>query len=379
MKPIQSHTSMKKFLPFLAALFLATVSWGQTGNGVLLLSDAEFTFTPTTVDSSMTLELTGKNDLSIPQAIYLGGLDAPYALSSDSVYVEGDSTFQFSITFTPSAVGSFADTLELTGDVFGEASLALSGDGIQVQLEWTPDTLAFDTTAIGQTNSQTLALSSVGDGAAVISSIEFSNDVFSVASQSLAPAPIYYSISNGDWPSEIFWELRMGEELIASGGAGEFGQWQLSPGDYTFYGFDAYGDGWNGAVAQLINECTGETLISFEVEEGSESTASFNVSSSSWPVLLEIPGNNPNPNPSRLRSRECRTRGRSHDAPHQRPHQRNHRNRPHGSRHHYEVSGDCDITWTLINSPYNLVGDVMIPEDPSTLIQASRLLAMTMI
>ena len=182
MKPIQSHTSMKKFLPFLAALLLTTVSWGQTGNGVLLLSDAEFTFTPTTVDSSMTLELTGKNDLGIPQAIYLGGLDTPYALSSDSVYVEGDSTFQFSITFTPSAVGSFADTLELTGDVFGEASLALSGDGIQVQLEWTPDTLAFDTTAIGQTNSQTLALSSVGDGAAVISSIDFSNDIFSVDS-----------------------------------------------------------------------------------------------------------------------------------------------------------------------------------------------------
>ena len=88
------------------------------------------------MDSSTTLELTGKNDLGIPQAIYLGGLDTPYALSSDSVYVEGDSTFQFSITFTPSAVGSFADTLELTGDVFGEASLALSGDGIQVQLEW---------------------------------------------------------------------------------------------------------------------------------------------------------------------------------------------------------------------------------------------------
>ena len=174
---------MKKFLPFLASLMLASVSWGQTGNGVILLTDASYAFTPTTVDSSATFNLSVQNDVAIAQTVFFGGLDAPFSLSSTApVEIAGDSSLDFSITFTPSAIGSFTDTLEVIGDVFGSASLIVSGDGIQVQLEWTPDTLAFDTTAIGQTNSQILALSSVGDGAAVISSIDFSNDIFSVDS-----------------------------------------------------------------------------------------------------------------------------------------------------------------------------------------------------
>ena len=354
---------MKKFLPFLASLLLASVSWGQTGNGVILLTDASYAFTPTTVDSSATFNLSVQNDVAIAQTVFFGGLDAPFSLSSTApVEIAGDSSLDFSITFTPSAIGSFTDTLEVIGDVFGSASLIVSGDGIQVQLEWTPDTLAFDTTAIGQTNSQILALSSVGDGAAVISAIEFSNDVFSVASQSLAAAPISYSISNGDWPSEVFWELRLGEELIASGGAGEFGQWQLSPGDYTFYGFDAYGDGWNGAVAQLINECTGEDLISFEVEEGSESTASFNVSSSACPVLLEIP---------EATTQEIQVVYSPENAGLAEGVMTLHTNDPNNATIEIaltavgisEVSGEvCDINWTLINSPYTLSATWWFPE-----------------
>ena len=174
---------MKKFLPFLASMLLASVSWGQTGNGVVLLTDASYTFTPTTVDSSATFNLSLKNDVGIAQTVFFGGLDAPFQLSNDGpIEVASQDTIDFSITFTPSAIGSFSDTLEVIGNVFGSASLVVSGDGIQVQLEWTPDTLAFATTAIGQTNSQILALSSVGDGAAVISSIDFSNDIFSVDS-----------------------------------------------------------------------------------------------------------------------------------------------------------------------------------------------------
>ena len=135
------------------------------------------------MDSSATFNLSLKNDVGIVQTMFFGGLDAPFVLSdSDPIEVASQDTIDFSITFTLSAIGSFTDTLEVIGDVFGSASLIVSGDGIQVQVEWTPGTLAFDTTAIGQTNSQTLALSSVGDGAAVISSIDFSNDIFSVDS-----------------------------------------------------------------------------------------------------------------------------------------------------------------------------------------------------
>ena len=174
---------MKKFLPFLASLLMASASWSQTGSGVILWTDSSYTFAPTTVDSSTTFNLTVQNQATLTQTVSFGGLDAPFSLPTEApVQIEGESSFNFSIVFNPGATGSFIDTLEVTGNVFGSASLVVSGDGIQVQLEWTPDTLAFDTTAIGQTNSQTLALSSVGDGAAVISSIDFSNDIFSVDS-----------------------------------------------------------------------------------------------------------------------------------------------------------------------------------------------------
>ena len=100
---------MKKFLPFLASLLLASVSWGQTGNGVVLLTDASYTFTPTTVDSSSTFNVQLKNTVGIAQTVFFGGLDAPFVLSNnDPIEVASHDTIDFSITFTPSAIGSFS-------------------------------------------------------------------------------------------------------------------------------------------------------------------------------------------------------------------------------------------------------------------------------
>ena len=255
---------MKKFLPFLASLLLASVSWGQTGNGVVLLTDASYTFTPTTVDSSATFNMSLKNDVGIAQTMFFGGLDAPFQLSSDApIEVASGDTIDFSITFTPSAIGSFSDTLEVIGNVFGSASLVVSGDGIQVQLEWTPDTLAFDTTAIGQTNSQTLALSSVGDGAAVISSIDFSNDIFSVDS-----ALSSFNIAEGT-----------SENIVVN----------YAP----------------------VNAGAVEATMTLHTNDPTNATIE---------IALTAVGIS-------------------------------------------EVIGEiCDITWTLINSPYTLVGDVVVPE-----------------
>ena len=58
----------------------------------------------------------------------------------------------------------------------------LGGDGIQVVLDWTPESVVFDTTAIGQSDAQLVSITSSGNGDGVISSIEFSNPVFSVDS-----------------------------------------------------------------------------------------------------------------------------------------------------------------------------------------------------
>ena len=174
---------MKKFLPFIALLAWSAVSWGQTGTGVVLLTDASHTFTPTTVDSTSTFEFQLQNTVGIAQTVYFGGLDGPFALADNTpVDVESQGLIDLSISFTPGAVGTFSDTLEVVGSIFGNAELILSGDGIQVQLELTTDALTFDVTPIGQTNTQMLTLSSVGDGAAVIGNFSFSTPVFSLDS-----------------------------------------------------------------------------------------------------------------------------------------------------------------------------------------------------
>ena len=128
---------MKNFVPFLALLAWSAVSWGQTGTGVVLLTDASHTFTPTTVDSTSTFEFQLQNTVGIAQTVYFGGLDGPFALADNTpVDVESQGLIDLSISFTPGAVGSFSDTLEVVGSIFGNAELILSGDGIQVQLEW---------------------------------------------------------------------------------------------------------------------------------------------------------------------------------------------------------------------------------------------------
>jgi len=62
------------------------------------------------------------------------------------------------------------------------------------------------------------------------------------------PAPdcsdITLVVGGGSWDSEITWDLSDG----SSGAAGTFALC-LEDGDYTFNGYDAYGDGWNGGTA----------------------------------------------------------------------------------------------------------------------------------
>ena len=185
---------MKKLLPFLSLLLWSGVSWAQTGTGVVLLTEDSFTFTPTTVDSTTVFNLQLKNTVGVPQTIFFGGLDAPFELSSNlPVELASQDTLDFSIAFTPEAVGTFSDTLEVLGSIFGEAALVVSGDGIQVNFEWSPDTLNFNTTPIGQTDTQIVALSSIGDGAAVIGNFQFSNGIFSVDS-----ANTDFSVAEGE-------------------------------------------------------------------------------------------------------------------------------------------------------------------------------------
>ena len=65
---------------FLASLLLTSVGWGQTGTGVVLLTE-ESHLHPTIVDSTSVFNFQLQNTVGVSQTIYFGGLDAPFQLS----------------------------------------------------------------------------------------------------------------------------------------------------------------------------------------------------------------------------------------------------------------------------------------------------------
>ena len=99
------------------------------------------------------------------------------------------------------------------------------------------------------------------------------------------PPPAVYDlvVGGGSWDSEISWELSDG----SSGGAGTFAL-ELADGDYTFTGYDAYGDGWNGGSATLT-DADGNVIFSLAVE-GSEGSVDFSVPYSEPPPPADCEG-----------------------------------------------------------------------------------------
>ena len=261
-----------QYLLLLSAMMLSVLGLGQTGTGVVFETDASYAFAATTVDSTSNFTFEVINDVGAEQTIYFSALDAPFSLVDNSpLVIAANDTASVTLQFQPTELGSFSGSLEAAGSVFGSATLNFSGEGIQVVLEWTPESLAFDTTAIGQTNSQIVSVTSSGNGDGVISAIEFSNPVFTVDS-----AASTFSIAEGTSADLTF--------VFAPTGAGN------QTGTATLHTNDP-----NNAQVVITLSATGIS----------------------------------------------------------------------------EVSGDiCDMVWTAENSPYTLVGDIVVPEGCTLTLEA---------
>ena len=253
-----------QYLLLLSAMMLSVLGFGQTGTGVVFETDASYAFAATTVDSTSSFTFEVINDVGAEQTIYFSALDAPFSLlDNEPLVIAANDTASVTLQFEPISIGSYSGTLEAVGSVFGSAALNFSGEGIQVVLEWTPESLAFGTTAIGQTSSEVVSFTSSGNGDGSISLIEFSNAAFSVDS-----AASVFSIPEGTTESLTF--------LFSPTGAGN------QTGTATLHTNDP-----NNAQVVITLSATGIS----------------------------------------------------------------------------EVSGDiCDMVWTAVNSPYTLVGDVVVPE-----------------
>jgi len=72
------HT-MNRILAFLLCLMAFPVM-AQTGSGIVLLTEASHTFTPTTVDSTDSFSFQLVNEVGVSQTVFFGTLEPPFSL-----------------------------------------------------------------------------------------------------------------------------------------------------------------------------------------------------------------------------------------------------------------------------------------------------------
>lgn len=80
----------------------------------------------------------------------------------------------------------------------------------------------------------------------------------------------------GSWQSEVSWEIyNSAEELVASGGAPDSMDATLDDDTYLVYGYDSYGDGWNGNYLSVTGD-DGTSYLNWTVE-GDAGTSQFTI------------------------------------------------------------------------------------------------------
>ena len=164
-------TILKHLLP----LFFLILSAGLhaqddpvTGTGVLLLTEPTLTFPPTPQDSTATISVTLINDVGADQTIDFTGLDAPFSASPNAFTIAANADTTVTFSFTPDSTGLFTADITATGNVFGEATLTLAGEGTLVQLVWLNWYNDAGIVPIGQTGFAGDSLYNMGTGTATL-------------------------------------------------------------------------------------------------------------------------------------------------------------------------------------------------------------------
>lgn len=167
------------------AVVIASCSLGMTGQ-MTFTQDTLF-FPPTTIDSTVTLQVTVQNDLTVTQIATFSGIGAPLTLQAATAAVPAMGTHTIDVTFSPISVNDFSSDLTVTGDVFGEDVLHIVAEGALPQGTLLTDTLDFGAVSVNSTATEYLEIASVGIGSLFVSSIESPDPVFSAMQEVIIP------------------------------------------------------------------------------------------------------------------------------------------------------------------------------------------------
>jgi hypothetical protein len=183
-----------------------------TGNGVTISMNPLYTFNQTIVDSTTSTIVTVSNSLGADQIVSFENIGEPFNISENPIIISANSDQEITFSFTPNSIGFYSDTLDFSGNIFGGGQIIFNGEGIQVDIEVSDESVFLDTVSIGQSNSYDVTIFNYGTGELVIDSIVVNgSDELSVNPTSLIVSEegsetitlTYSPINSGDFENSI--------------------------------------------------------------------------------------------------------------------------------------------------------------------------------
>ena len=130
-----------------------------------------YTFNQTIVDSTTSTTVTVSNSLGADQIVSFENIGEPFNISENPIIISANSDQEITFSFTPNSIGFYSDTLDFSGNIFGGGQIIFNGEGIQVDIEVSDESVFLDTVSIGQSNSYDVTIFNYGTGELVIDSI----------------------------------------------------------------------------------------------------------------------------------------------------------------------------------------------------------------
>jgi len=173
---------MKKIFTILSFVFCALFVQSQTtGTGVVAQISSPYTFVPTTVDSTTTVSVQFNNTFAISTTVTFSGLGVPFSTSASSLTIPANDSAIVDLSFTPTLLANYSDTLEFVNSILpGTNIIVLNGEGVQVSIATSVDSLNLGTTPLGTSVTDSIMISNTGTGTMFISNISSNNTDFTV-------------------------------------------------------------------------------------------------------------------------------------------------------------------------------------------------------
>lgn len=152
---------------------------GVTAASSATATPSSLSFTNVAVTTTSALNFTVKNTGNVVisfTGVSISGANASLFTETDNckTAIPVDSTCTITVTFAPTAVGSFSASLAVTGSAAGTSqNLALSGMAVPAvpKASFNPTSVAFTGTPVGTTAQQTITLTSAGNVPLIVTGV----------------------------------------------------------------------------------------------------------------------------------------------------------------------------------------------------------------